>query len=369
MSEKICVIGGLPESLINFRGDLLSSIKETDCEVLAMSAPASEEVKQELTSKGVSFHSIPIRRNGLNPFGDLVLFWQLYRDYKKFKPRAVLAYTIKPVIWGGLAARLAGVPFYGLVTGLGFAFQGDGFKRKLLTLIVTKLYSSALKQANAVIFQNKDNRDVFIQRKIMHSDKCHVVNGSGVNISRFENKDIPEVEVTFLCVARLLKEKGLREYAAAAAVVKAKYPRVRFHLVGPEDPSPDGIPLSEVKAWDSIEYLGETEDVRPFIEQCHVYVLPSYHEGLPRSTLEAMAVGRAVLTTDAVGCRETVVEGENGFMVPVADHVKLADRMIWFIEHRLQLASMGKASRDLVEQRFDVRKVNADILSIMELTD
>lgn len=365
MSKQVIVVGGLPESLINFRGDLLSAFQAEGYVVIAMSALASEDVKSELDAKSVKHQDIPIRRNGLNPLSDLLLFWQFYKYFKKINPEAVIAYTIKPVIWGGLAARLAGVPFYGLVTGLGFAFQGSGFKRKLLTSIVTKLYASALKASKAVIFQNNDNRDVFIERKIVTSDKCHVVNGSGVNISSFQYKAIPDGELTFLCVARLLKEKGLREYAAAATLVKKKYPQVSFQLVGPEDPSPDGISIEEVRTWSSIEYMGETKDVRPFIERCHVYVLPSYHEGLPRSTLEAMATGRPILTTDAVGCRETVDSGINGFKVGVANITELADRMTWFIENSEKLNEMGKASRNMVEQKFDVNKVNESILKIM----
>tara|TARA_R110002167_G_scaffold168531_9_gene366302 strand:+ start:232 stop:1341 length:1110 start_codon:yes stop_codon:yes gene_type:complete len=367
MSKQIIVVGGLPESLLNFRGDLLSAFKARGFKVTAMSGLASDSIKLQLAAKGIKHIDIPIRRNGLNPVSDLLLFWRFYKTFKKNKPKAVIAYTIKPVIWGGLATRLAGVPFYGLVTGLGFAFQGEGFKRKLLTFVVTKLYSSALKVCRAVVFQNKDNRDVFIERNIVSSEKCHVVNGSGVNISSFQYKAIPDGEMAFLCVARLLKEKGLREYAAAATLVKKKYPQVSFKLVGPEDPSPDGISIEEVRTWSSIDYMGETKDVRPFIEQCHVYVLPSYHEGLPRSTLEAMATGRPVLTTDAVGCRETVETGINGFKVGVSNVTELTERMTWFIENPEKLNEMGKASRNMVEQKFDVNKVNDSILKIMEL--
>jgi glycosyltransferase involved in cell wall biosynthesis len=364
---KIIVIGVLPSSLLNFRGELIRSIHDFDHEVVAIASGASKAEIEKIEVMGAEYIDAPIQRTGLNVFSDIKTFFKFRKLFKQLQPDIIMAYTIKPVIWGGLAARLSGVPFYGLVTGLGFAFQGSGFKRKLLTFMVTKLYASALKASKAVIFQNKDNRDVFIERNIVSSEKCHVVNGSGVNISSFQYKAIPDGEMTFLCVSRLLKEKGLREYAAASALVKKQYPYVKFLLVGPEDPSPDGIAIEEVRAWSSIEYMGETKDVRPFIRQCHVYVLPSYHEGLPRSTLEAMATGRPILTTDAVGCRETVDSGINGFKVAVSNITELAERMTWFIENLQKLNEMGKASRKMVEQKFDVNKVNDSILKIMEL--
>ncbi len=174
-------------------------------------------------------------------------------------------------------------------------------------------------------------------------------------------------------IARLLGAKGLYEYAAAAKEVKALYPEVMFHIVGPADPSPDAVPLSRVKSWhDSgvVCYHGAADDVRPYLAACHVFVFPSYYpEGVPRSVLEAMAVGRPVLTTDMPGCRETVNAGMNGFLVAKGDAAALAERMRWFIENREQWARMGAASRSLAEQRFDVRKVNADMLKIMGLED
>jgi glycosyltransferase involved in cell wall biosynthesis len=169
-----------------------------------------------------------------------------------------------------------------------------------------------------------------------------------------------------LCVSRLLSEKGLREYAAAARIVKDKFPDVKFDLVGSEDPSPDAISLEEVSRWsDYVNYNGSTNDVRPYIEECHVYVLPSHHEGLPRSTLEAMSMGRPILTTNAVGCKETVEEGVNGFMVPVGSTIKLAEKMIWYIENEDKIQSMGKESRSIVENKFDVHKVNKEMLRIL----
>ena len=368
MSKFIVVVGGIPESLLNFRGELICAFKRSGLRVMAMSSPASDKIIKALNSIGIEYTPYDLKRNSLNPLNDLSVLVQLYKVFRYLKADLVLAYTIKPVIWGGFAARVTGAEFYALITGLGYSFQGEGIKRSFLKWLVRNLYRSALVRAKGVIFQNADNAKLFIDQRIVHPSKCHVVNGSGVNLNYFNVQDFPGTvgrNLVFLCVSRLLKEKGLREYASAAKIVKQIYPQCSMQLVGPEDSSPDGISISEVEGWNAIEYLGVTSDVRPLISGCHVYVLPSYHEGLPRSTLEAMSMGRPVITTNAVGCRDTVIEGENGFMVPVKDTNKLAERMMWCIEHANELEQMGRASRKLVERRFDVRIVNDDIMRIM----
>lgn len=368
---KIIIIGGLARSLINFRGDLIRDFIANGHDVLAMSANAESELVREIEYLGCRFIPIPIQRNGLNPISDLkllILLWQLFRAER---PDVIFSYTIKPVIWGGIAARLFGkARFYGLITGLGFVFQRGGFKRNLLGGIATSLYKLGLGKASAVIFQNLDNQKVFIERKIIPKKITARVFGSGVNVSRYENLPLPEGEVVFLTIARLLGEKGLREYAKAAELVKCKYPHVRIQLVGPEDPSPDGIPLDEVMSWHNsgaIEYHSGTNDVRPFINKCHIYVLASYHEGMPRTVLEAMSVGRPILTTNVEGCRETVVEDINGYLVPKKNAEALAERMIWFIENHDEWQQMAIESRKMAEEKFDVHKVNDSLLKIMQL--
>ena len=365
----ILVIGALPSSLINFRGDLLNELKASGLYVYAMASDNDNEVEAALNEMGVNYIPYPVSRNGMNAFVDLKTWLILYGVIKNLKPDIILAYTIKPIIWGGLAARLSGkVKFYALVTGLGFAFQGKSLLRRTLTFLVAWLYRLSLAKADGVIFQNSDNRNVFIEKRITVLERTAVVSGSGVNLENFSMVPFPREKLVFLCVARLLKEKGIREYALAAIIVKKKYPDVRFLLVGPKDSSPDGIAVSEINKWDSqnsLEYLGATNDVRPFIANCHVFVLPSYHEGMPRSTLEAMAMGRPVITTETTGCRETVENGVNGCKVPVGDFRALAKSMIWFVEHREKIVGMGMSSRKMVEDRFDVHKVNYEILTIM----
>ena len=369
--QKLLLIGVEPHSLINFRRELIKAFEKIGKNVITVSLPLSILQEEYFSQKKINHVSVFFRRNGINPIADLRSLFAIFRLYRQQRAEIVLAYTIKPIIWGGIAARLAGVKFYALVTGLGFAFQGESFKRKLLTKFVSFLYKVALSHATKVIFQNEDNRQFFVSRRIVPIEKTGVVNGSGVDLTHFfYSPTVMTQPIRFLCMARLLGEKGLREYAKSAEIVKRHYPQVEFLLVGPEDASPDGIPIDEIKSWGvlgTVDYQGSTLDVRPFIQRSHVYVLPSYHEGLPRSTIEAMSIGRPVITTTAVGCRETVECGVNGFKVPVADAQALAEKMIWFVEHPEQIVSMGLASRRMVEEKFDVHKVNATMLEIMEL--
>jgi glycosyltransferase involved in cell wall biosynthesis len=370
--KKLTIIGALPESLINFRGALIQSLCKANCQVTCMASISQPKVTQQLMSWGVIFSAYPVHRSSLNPLADLKTWHALRQAFRALQPDIILAYTIKPVIWGGLASRVTpSTRFYALITGLGFAFQGESLKRKILSQLVTLLYRAALKRATKVIFQNPDNLNEFVSRGIIPKDKCELVNGSGVDIQSFSFMPAAiNSSVTFLSIGRLLGEKGFREYAEAAKIVKEIFPETTFQLLGPEDSSPDGIPMKEVAEWQHesiIKYLGSASDVRPFIELCDVYVLPSYHEGMPRTVLEAMAIGRPILTTDVPGCRETVIQGENGYLVPKADAGALAKQMIWFIENQSQREKMGKESRKIAEDKYDVRKINKGILKIMEI--
>lgn len=363
---KILILGTVPNDLLNFRADLIKDIIKKDYEVIASSSSLDSISTMHMNKLGIAFEPIFLKRHGLSLIGDIRTLIDLLNVFKKQKPDLSLAHGIKLVIWGGIAARVSKVSFFALITGLGFAFQGKSLPRKLLTKLVSFLYRIALKNSKAVIFQNEDNRDLFIRNGIVSKSKTHVVNGSGVDIKKFSFKKIPETNINFLLVSRLLGEKGLREYAAAAKIVKEKFPYVTFDLVGAEDASLDAISLEEVNSWSSyVNYNGPTNDVRQYIEKCHVYVLPSYHEGLPRSSLEAMSMGRPVLTTDAVGCKETVYEGINGFMVPIRSIEKLVEKMVWFIENTEKIQGMGEESRSIVENKFDVRKVNKEMLKIL----
>ena len=363
---RIIILGTVPNDLLNFRADLIKDFLRNGHEVIASSSELDPSSTDHMNRLGVEYETIFLNRHSLSFLGDIKTLKSLSNFFKKKQPDLVLAHGIKLVIWGGISARIRNIPFFALITGLGFAFQGRSFKRKLLTKLVSFLYRIALKNSKAVIFQNKDNRDLFIKKGIVNPSKTHIVDGSGVDIEKYNFSKQPNTDMSFLLVSRLLGEKGLREYAAAAKIVKSKFPKANFELVGAEDASLDAISLEEVRSWSNfIDYKGSTNDVRPYIKRCHVYVLPSYHEGLPRSTLEAMSMGRPVITTDAVGCKETVDNGINGFIVPVRSVKKLAEKMIWFIENRDKIQIMGEQSRIIVEKKFDVRIINKEMLRIL----
>lgn len=370
--RKILLIASLAESLMNFRADLLRALQARGFEV-HVAAPglgAASDLKQRMVACGCHVHSIPLQRAGMNPVADLRTLWVLYRLMIVVKPDVVLPYTIKPVIYGTLAAWIARVPRrFAMVTGLGYAFMGHA-ERSTLAALVKRMYQFTLDKTQKVFFQNPDDQALFRSLGLLRSvTPSHVVNGSGVDVAAFAVASLP-VEPHFLLIARLLGDKGVREYALAAQRVKALYPQARFSLVGWIDENPDAIAQAEVDSWvqaGTLDFLGRLTDVRPAIEACSVYVLPSYREGTPRTVLEAMAMGRAVITTDAPGCRETVVDGDNGFLVPVKSVDALADAMARFITDPTLAARMGQRGRQMAEDKYDVHKVNAVMLKEMGL--
>jgi glycosyltransferase involved in cell wall biosynthesis len=370
---KVCIIGALPSSLINFRGPLIKSFINNGHDVIALAANATAAEINQIEKLGVKYIDYPVKRNQLSILADIKTLLSFKRIFNTERPDVILAYTIKPVIWGGIAAKFTpDAKFYGLITGLGFAFQSNTIKRYLLSTLVTFLYSFSLSKSSRVIFQNPDNLQVFIDKKIIKKNKAVRVNGSGVDLEYYKYSPPSSKEFTFLTIARLLGEKGLREYSAAASIIKQQYPNIIFKILGPVDPSPDGIPLNEVQQWHNanyIEYLGNTDDVRPYLKDCHIFVLASYHEGMPRTVLEAMATGRPILTTNVAGCKETVIEGENGFLVEKENIEQLGSKMLWFIENKEQWQKMADKSRMMAVDNFDVNKVNAQLLKIMQLNN
>lgn len=369
---KILVLGSYDRSLVMFRGELLRALVVRGHEVVACAPRLTPEVRTALADWEVRSRSVALARTGTNPLADVRTMLRLRILMRDERPDVLLAYTVKPIVYGVLAARKAGVErIFSLVTGLGHTFQvGSGLHHHLVSSVVRRLYGLAMDASNTVFFQNPDDLGEFRASGLLRAPtRAVVVNGSGVDLAHYAPAPLPQ-EPSFLLIARLLGEKGVREYVDAARVVRRRNPLARFRLAGWIDSNPSAIRSDELQAWVSegvIEYLGTLDDVRPAISAASTFVLPSYREGTPRTVLEAMAMGRAIITTDTPGCRETVISGENGFLVPPRDVDALASAMSDLLEHPERIPEMGARSRSIAEERYDVHAVNRVILEAMGL--
>ena len=372
---RLALITSQAFSLSNFRGPLIAALTTLGVEVFAIAPDFDEQTRASVRSLGAVPVDCALSRTGMNPLSDVVSVLRLAILLRRLKIEASLAYFIKPVIFGNLAAFFARVPKrFCMIEGMGYVFTPStgrqSAKRKVLRSVVSLLYKWSLKRADAVFLLNDDDIDEMVRRGLVQPAQVVKLNGIGVDLADWLPAIAVNEPMTFLLAARLLREKGILEYAEAARIVKSKYPNTRFILLGGVDPNPGSLNTHEVSEWVNeglLEWPGHVP-VQPWLAQTSVYVLPSYREGVPRSTQEAMAMGRAVITTDAPGCRETVVEGQNGFLVPVRDAAALADAMMRFIKQPELIETMGKASRALAVERFDVHKVNAVILATMGIS-
>ena len=368
---RILVLGSYDRSLLEFRGELIKAFIRSGHEVIAAAPDMSRETESGLKEMGATPVETPLDRTGVGPLADLKYLRIVMRLLRTHRPDKILAYTMKPVIWGSLASRLTGIgESNAMITGLGYALTSGTWKQRLVSVIVRRLLRTALARSAVVFFQNPDDRDRFLELKLIDSrSRVVLINGSGVDTERFEASPVPDDPV-FLMIARLLEDKGVREYAAAAASVRARYPTARFDLAGWLDSNPRCIAQDELDGWTEsgvINFLGKLADVRPAIRACSVYVLPSYREGTPRTNLEAMSMGRPVITTDAPGCRETVEPEINGILVNVGDADSLADAMIAFLDGTHSAAEMGVNSRQIAERKYDVHTVNRAVLDALGL--
>lgn len=378
-AKKVIVVAALPDSLINFRGHLLRAMVERGHDVLACAAKedvlagsVNDSVVATLKEWGVRYHPIPLARTGMSPKQDFKTLGALRSLFVREKPDVVLTYTMKPVIYGGLAGRLSKVPSrFALITGLSYGLRDEADAASKKGKIVQALYRAALKGAKAVIFQNPDDRAMFGKFSLVQgTTSSEIVNGSGVDTAHFMAMPLPTGPISFLTIGRIIKEKGIYDFVEAARLLKQRGVDASFKIVGPFDNHPLAITQLEMDGWVVewlVEYLGSTKDVRPYLADCSVFVLPSYREGTPRTVLEAMSVGRPIITTDAPGCKETTIEGENGFLVPVANPARLAETMQKFIEQPELIAQYGAKSRQIAEQKYDVHKVNERMLEVMGL--
>lgn len=368
----VFILGSYAPSLSNFRGPLIAAMAAAGWRVTACAPGAAEgESARAIRSLGAEPVSIPLARTGMNPMSDLMYRRELKQLLGDVRPDLSLAYTAKPVIWGTLAARAAGVPrVVAMITGVGYAFTPPAKpspQHAVAALSARVLYRLALRQVDHVFFQNPDDRALFEQLGLAPpTERVSMIAGSGVDLNRFSPAPPPR-ELSFLMLARLLGAKGVREYATAARRLKARYPHIKVRLAGGFDAGPDAIAQEELGEWinGGLDYLGELDDVRPALADASVYVLPSYREGTPRSVLEAMATGRPVITSDAPGCRETVVDGRNGFLVPPRDADALEEAMERFVTDPGLVASMADEALTIVRAKYDVQLVNEEVLHVL----
>ena len=366
---KALLLSSHTPSLFWFRVDLMKAMQAAGYEVVAAGQMPETDWTDKFKALGVTYKQISVVRNGLNPMGDLVTLKDIKRLLRNERPDKIFAFQAKTISYGAIAAKDMGITeFYPMVAGLGSIFRGTGLKNKLVRTVMSVLYKQAFKKSKKVFFQNNDDKKVLVDAGLLPESQIVVIHRSGVNLEKFVPTEMPEIP-TFLYIGRLIKDKGVGEYLEACQKIKRLYgKKVRCLLVGPFDSNPSALKPEELQPLINsgvLEYFGEQSDVRPYISQCSIYVLPSYHEGTPKTVLENMAMGRAIITTDAPGCRETVVNGENGYLVEVKNADAVVAEMQYLMEHPETVVKMGKKSREMAENIFDVNKVNHAILSTM----
>lgn len=362
MNKKIMIIANNSGGLFGFRSELIKELVCSNCAITALT-PLDDKVR-ELQALGIQLIDTPINRRGINPVEDIRLFFKYYNLIKREKPQLLITYTIKPNIYAGIAARLLQIPYVANITGIGTAFQNEN----RLKQFVVFLYRLALKKAKVLFFENEENRAVFLREKIATLDKTCVLNGAGVNLDRYAYTPYPENStIRFLFMGRIMQEKGIDELLYSAVKIKKEYPDVQFDLLGNMEEDYQKV-IQRAVDNGVINYYGYQSDVRPFIEKCHCFVLPSYHEGMANTLLESAAMGRPLITSDIHGCKEAVVEGENGYLVEKGNAEELYKKMRQFIELDVEeKKTMGVASRKHMELYFDKKKVVAETMKYLFL--
>jgi glycosyltransferase involved in cell wall biosynthesis len=375
---KVAILGNQARAMGNFWTPLIRLLQDRGHETICcLPHPAPDDLPWEgaLTDLGARLAHYPLDRKGLNPFRDLKTLLGLRAALRAARPDVLFAFTIKPVIYGAFAAHLAGIPAksrrHVMITGLGYMFEADTPFKRFLRQAARLLYRLAFSRVQTVFFQNPEDQALFAALGITPpSVAVRLCRGTGVDLARFAPSPLPAGDPVFLYVGRLLEAKGLRELAAAARLLKERLPSARLRLLGPEERGPGAVPLAEILAWQReglLEYLGPTRDVRPYLAEAAVVVLPSWREGLPTALLEAMAVGRPLIATDVPGCREVVQNGRNGLLVPPRDPAALAEAMRTIVLSPARLRKMAAASRDLVRTTFNAETIALDLMAHMGL--
>lgn len=371
---KIVIISNQAASLINFRGPLLEELIKRGHEVLAFAPDHDEASRKSLSKMGVKYIDYKLNRSGTSFFKEIESILLLRRLLKHHKPDLCFSYFIKPVIYGTIAAWMAGInKRFGMIEGLGFAFTqatSHKIRRNITQKIIILMARVAMLGINRLILLNIDDINELTEKRVIPHEKTALLGAIGLDLNDWKQSQLPNGHLVFILVARLLKDKGIYEYITAARIIKKTNPEVHFILLGGLDDNPAAIKQSEIESWIDeglIEWPGHVA-VKPWLQKSHIFVLPSYYrEGLPRSTQEAMALGRPIITTDVPGCKETVIEGQNGFIIPAKKPDDLAIAMQRFIDDPSIIATMGQKSREIAEVKFDVHIQNSKLLNILGL--
>lgn len=366
--KKIMILSCHTPSLLWFRLDMMKYFVDSGYEVVAVGNESENIWSDEFKKHYIKYRKVSIQRNGTNPLADLKMYKNLRKIMKEERPSIVFSYNAKAVIYGSLAASKLGIKCFSLIAGIGSIFLSSSLKIKVIRSILLCQYKATLPRCSKVFFQNSEDASMFVEKKIVSPNKIVFINGSGVNTELFPLLPQPG-EFGFIFVGRLLKDKGIVEFLAASAELKKNYPNVNIFVVGPFDTNPSSINKQFLNKYindGTIIYYGEQKDVLPYLLKANVLVLPSYREGTPKTVLEAMSCGRAIITTDVPGCRQTIIDGVHGFIIPDHDSKAILDKMIYLLEHKEECASMGIKARGRVEDIYDVRKVNKVILDTIK---
>ena len=367
--KKICIVATNGTSLVNFRGSFISELVSKNYDVECVSIEPYEEIGEKIEQLGARYTQVAGDRVGIGVFSGLRMIYEYKKMFNEKKPDVCFLYMSKPIAFGGIAASMCKIKHINiLINGLENAYYRTGIKDFVVRCVMSTAYKFVSKRSDNVFFQNHDDMEYFKTHHILTKDNACVVGGSGVDMEYFKKSELPKQPVV-LMVARLLWSKGIREFLAAVSLVKKKHPDTKVLLVGGLDYNDEALKEEELNRYiasTDIEYCGYAHDVRPFLDRCSIFVLPSYHEGLPRCVIEAMSVGRPIVTTDVPGCRETVIEGENGFLVPAKDYVLLSESILRLVEDKELREKMASASYELCKKKFEVNLVNSEMLTNIE---
>ncbi|MCH5166000.1 MAG: glycosyltransferase family 4 protein [Clostridiales bacterium] len=362
MTKKILILTPMSRQVVGFRAALIEKLQSEGHTVAVITL--DNEKEKEIVAKNIEFHCINGSNRSINPFKLSVLTKRYAALIEKIKPDIVMTFMIKPNIYGALAAARVGVKnLFCMVEGAGDVFTKNGLKWKLMRKYVCFKYKKSFKHAKKVFFLNNDDKSEFIARGLVKETQCEIIPGIGIDVEEFAYKPFVN-DKTFLMVARMLKTKGVIEYCKAARAVKKKYPEAVFNYLGGEG----DLTVSDIKEYiddGSVNYLGTTNDVRPFYEDCTALVLPTYREGFPVCVMEAMAMGRAVIASDTNGCRDAVKNDENGFLVETRNVDKLIEKIVYCIEHTDEIKNMGEAAHGFAVENFDGVKINEQLYGLV----